>query len=120
MTENQVRQVFDRTHGHCHFCGDPLEFAKRGWAPNLDGHWEVDHVIQRGKGGVRHMANCLPSCTDCNRLRWHRTGPAVRELLLLGLVAADEVKRQTSIGKALLELRRRRLDHNLARRVRIA
>ena len=120
MTENQLRQVFDRTRGHCHFCGDPLEFEMRGWASKLAGHWEVDHVVQRGKGGERSTANCLPACTRCNRLRWHRTGPAVRELLLLGLVAADEVKRQTRIGKALLELGRRRLDQNQARQVRRA
>jgi len=46
--------VPDRTEGHCHFCGDGLVFEKYGVNDinNLDGAWEADHVIQRGKGIV--------------------------------------------------------------------
>jgi hypothetical protein len=46
-----VRAVYDKTRGHCHFCGDELEFeaygAKRQPYPN--GAWELDHVIQVAK-----------------------------------------------------------------------
>jgi hypothetical protein len=31
MTEKQLRQVWEKTSGHCHFCGDAVEFEKRGW-----------------------------------------------------------------------------------------
>ena len=50
MTENQLLHIFERTSGHCHFCGDQLTFAKRGWktAP-MAGYWEVDHITQRAK-----------------------------------------------------------------------
>jgi hypothetical protein len=39
MRESELRQVFEKTSGHCHFCGDPLEFDRRGWAEKMDGHW---------------------------------------------------------------------------------
>jgi hypothetical protein len=118
MNPKQLREVWEKTNGHCHFCGDSVEFEKRGWREgDLTGYWEVDHVIQRGKGGSQSVENCLAACTRCNRLRWHRQGEAVRELLLLGLIAKDEINKPTSIiGKSLLELREKRLAKNELRR----
>ncbi|MBI2839750.1 MAG: HNH endonuclease [Acidobacteria bacterium] len=116
MRETELREIFAKTNGHCHFCGDLVDFGKRGWDLDLSGRWEVDHVIQRGKGGLRSPANCLPACTRCNRLRWHRTGDAVRELLFLGLIARDEIKRGTILGRGLAELQNRRLNQNANRR----
>ncbi len=117
MRENQLRQIWDKTKGHCHFCGDSIEFEKRGWHNgDLTGYWEVDHVIQRGKGGIDSVDNYLPACTRCNRLRCHRTGDRIRELLLLGLVAKDEIKKDTPLGHALRELREKRLRVNQKRR----
>ena len=72
MRESDLREIFDKTNGHCHFCGDPIEFGNRGWSEKPDGHWEKDHVIQRDKGGAHTSENCLPACTRCNRLRWAR------------------------------------------------
>ena len=117
MRDNQLHQVWDKTKGHCHFCGDPVEYEKRGWnGGDLTGYWEVDHIIQRGKGGSDSVDNCLPACTRCNRLRWHRSGERIRELLLFGLVAKDEIKKRTSIGKVLITLRDKRLLANRQRR----
>ncbi len=84
MKQAVLQAIFNRTTGHCHFCGDAISFERRGWAADLSGYWALDHVIQRHKGGRRGADNCLPACTRCNRLRWHRTGPALRELLELG------------------------------------
>ena len=117
MTEKQLRQVWDRTSGHCHFCGDPVAFEKRGWKDgDLTGYWEIDHVIQQGKGGSKSVENCLAACTRCNRLRWHRQGEAVRELLFLGLIARDKITKSTATGKMLAQLREKRLAHNTLRR----
>ncbi len=117
MRESELRHIWNKTRGHCHFCGDPVEFAKRGWRPgNLKGYWEVDHVIQHRKGGADSVDNYLPACTRCNRLRWHRTGDQVRELLLLGLVAQDEIKRDSKLGRVLLKRRKERLSKNRKRR----
>jgi len=94
-----------------------VEFEKRGWHEgDLTGYWEVDHVIQRDKGGDDSVDNYLPACTRCNRLRWHRTGEKIRELLLLGLIAQDEVNKGTIIGKSLIQLREKRLINNNKRR----
>lgn len=116
MTEVTLRAIFDRTTGHCHFCGDPIVFKNRGWVKFPRGHWEVDHVIQRHKGGLKGAENCLPACTRCNRLRWHRTGDAIRDLLFLGVLAVGEIKRGTETGRQLQQLRKRRLAENLLRR----
>jgi 5-methylcytosine-specific restriction endonuclease McrA len=117
MKEAALRRIFDNTNGHCHFCGDPIVFENRGWTDRPRGHWEVDHVIQRHKGGVKRAENCLPACTRCNRLRWHRTGDGLRDVLLLGVLAAKEIKAGTKIGVQLETLRTTRLAENVLRRV---
>jgi 5-methylcytosine-specific restriction endonuclease McrA len=117
VNENQLRQIFQRTQGHCHFCGDPVDFEKRGWHEgDLTGYWEIDHIIQRAKDGAPSIDNCLPACTMCNRLRWHRRGQEVRELLQLGLIARDEVAKGSELGRALLEKQEHRLAKNVQRR----
>jgi hypothetical protein len=58
----------------------------------------------------------LPACTRCNRLRWHRKGDGIRELLFLGLIARDEIRSGTAVGRILAELRERRLHKNKMRR----
>jgi 5-methylcytosine-specific restriction endonuclease McrA len=116
MREAELRRVFSRTGGHCHFCGDSLKFSKRGWASKFDGHWEVDHVIQKGKGGGKDSDNCLPACTRCNRLRWHRTAQNIQEVLFLGVLAKKEIQNGNRLGKAFLELRKRRFLENEIRR----
>jgi len=87
-------------------------------AATPEGHWEVDHVIQKDKGGPKTAGNSLPACTRCNWLRWHRKGDALRELLLLGLVAMDEMKKGTGTGLQLKRLLAERPEKNEARRNR--
>jgi hypothetical protein len=120
MTERHLRAIFDKTHGHCHFCGDPVRFERRGWNERGHGYWEVDHTIQRHKGGGNRVDNYLPACTRCNRLRWHRKGRELREIIFLGLLAQKQIKRKSGpsrLGRELLELKARRLAENKRRRV---
>ena len=116
FSDTQLAEVFGRTKGHCHFCGDPLIFDSYGKADNEEGTWEIDHVIQKGKGGSKDASNCLAACIKCNRLRWHRTGQAVRDLLMYGLIVRDEIKKGTQIGKTIEDLKEKRLKANLNRR----
>ncbi|MFH0795274.1 MAG: HNH endonuclease, partial [bacterium] len=104
FSDSQLAAIFKRTKGHCHFCGDPLVLQNYARADSLAGAWEIDHVIQRSKGGTKGTSNCLAACVKCNRLRWHRTGSQVRDLLLYGLIAKDEIKKRSEVGKALEEL----------------
>lgn len=32
MNEKNLREIYDKTSGHCHFCGDPIKFENRGGA----------------------------------------------------------------------------------------
>lgn len=116
FSDNQLDEVFSRTKGHCHFCGDPLVFDNYGKAEVLEGPWEIDHVIQKGKGGTKDVSNCLAACVKCNRLRWHRTGQEVRDLLLYGLIAKDEIKKGTQVGKTMEDLKDKKLKANFRRR----
>ena len=116
MRESSLRAIFDKTRGHCHFCGDVVTFENRGWSESPDGHWEVDHVIQRDKGGAKSAENCLPACMRCNRLRWHRTGAAMRDILLLGIIARKQIKQRSRMGLELVRLRANRLAENKRRR----
>lgn len=103
MKQELLLEVFSRTGGHCHFCGDVLEFenyGKKRW-PYPKGAWELDHVIQRAKGGKDEPANCLPACRECNHLRWHRRGDNLRKLLRYGLAVADEEKKDSPLWRAL-------------------
>ena len=45
MTSARLRAIFEKTGGHCHFCGDPIKVERRGWEEQFCGSWEVDHVI---------------------------------------------------------------------------
>lgn len=118
MNKEYLRGIFLKTSGHCHFCGDSLVFRKYGCKDleDLAGAWEADHVIQRGKGGSKKVENCLPACVRCNRLRWHRTGKNLRDLLLFGLIASVEIRNKTALGKQLQRLKSNRIMANQKRR----
>ena len=118
ITNDNLMSVFEKTKGHCHFCGDPLVFEKYGLKDinAIDGAWEADHIIQKHKGGDKEISNCLPSCVKCNRLRWHRKGDDLRDLIFLGLIAKDEIKKESETGRKMIELKLKRIGANLKRR----
>lgn len=122
QSNSMLKLIFERTSGHCHFCGDPLLLTKYGCKniDDLDGAWELDHIIQKGKGGSKKADNCLPACIRCNRLRWHRKGSDLRELLQLGLIAKEEITNATTVGQELLKQKSKRLQNNQKRRRNIA
>ena len=119
MTPATLKLIFSRTSGHCHFWGELLVFSRRGMKKGRteNGAWEVDHVIQKDKGGKNTIENYLPACVRCNRLRWHRKGADLRELLLLGLIAQKAVKEGTTTGQRIRELKEKGLKTNKKRRV---
>jgi len=117
INNNKLKTVFDKTNGHCHFCGDIVVLEKYGVKDvNEKGAWEADHVIQKAKGGSKEIENCLPSCGKCNRLRWHRKGDDLRELIFLGLIAKDEINKKSEIGNKIVELKNKRNIQNKKRR----
>ncbi len=75
-------------------------------------------MTQRRKGGMSNLDNYLPACTSCNRLRWGREGDKLREVLLMGLIAVQEIKKGSALGEELATLKEKRLAENRRRRVR--
>jgi hypothetical protein len=120
MSESTLRGIFDMFDEHCHFCGDKIEFNKRGFAPHMDGHWEKDHVVQKKKGASDKRDNLAPACTRCNRLRWGRSGRSLRHVLFLGLVAKEAAfsYHESEIGNELRARRIQQLGENWYRRMR--
>lgn len=118
LSNKNLKIIYEKTNGHCHFCGDKVVFERYG-LKNIDdvsGVWEADHIHQKGKGGSKEEFNCLPACYRCNRLRWHRKGNELRELLFLGLIASDQIKKGGEIGVALTALKKNRTEQNKKRR----
>src|SRR5688572_30462910 len=98
---NTAKEVFERTSGRCHFCGDPLVLGRHGKNSRGDGAWEMDHIHHSRYGGGTGEGNLLPACTACNRLRWHAPGRRLREILEFGLIARREAMRFGELGRAL-------------------
>jgi hypothetical protein len=46
VREAELGNVHEKADRHCHFRTDPMSSEKRGWALDLNGRWEADHVIQ--------------------------------------------------------------------------
>jgi 5-methylcytosine-specific restriction endonuclease McrA len=105
--------VYDKTEGHCHFCGDHIN---RRWRRSPHGHWHLDHITHKSKGGLDTVANYLAACTACNGLRWNRSGQSLRNVIRLGLIAKGQVKAETKIGKRLAELQKLQKATNRVRR----
>lgn len=118
INNTKLKEIYDRTGGRCHFCGDKVVLKKYGVKDVNDvrGVWEADHIHQKGKGGSKDANNCLPACYRCNRLRWHRKGDEIRELLFLGLIAKDEIKKSSEVGKKIKLLKSERENKNSRRR----
>jgi 5-methylcytosine-specific restriction endonuclease McrA len=87
------QKVWDTTAGTCHVCGGPL-----------GSKWQVDHVVPVQFGGPSKSTNYLPSCRECNRLRWSYRPDALRLMIRFGILAKQEIRWNTKLGKRLLKL----------------
>jgi hypothetical protein len=84
--------------------------------PTGTGKW-----ITLSSGAKAERRDRIIACllvTRCNRLRWHRTEDALRDLLLYGVIAVKEIKARSQVGKELERLKKARLDANARRRRR--
>jgi len=122
---NSIKQkVFDKTQGHCHFCGDPINLESYGLKKkNADdefekGSWEIDHVVPRANGGKDNIENLLPACKACNGLRWFRKGTAIHRIMLLGILAVEEIDKKSDVGSKMDSIYAKRKKTNVERRLK--
>jgi len=68
VTSDQLRQIWERDHGECQYCGQRVErprfhrFAPRGF----------DHIISMSKGGQHTASNLVVCCRSCNAKKGNR------------------------------------------------
>ncbi|MFA6422220.1 MAG: HNH endonuclease signature motif containing protein [Candidatus Buchananbacteria bacterium] len=110
---NEKIEVFNKTGGFCHFCGQKLLLnAKRGDKER----WNVDHAVPLERGGKDEISNFLPICRTCNRLRWNFPSEKIRELFRLGMIAYKETLKKSEVGKEISLIYKKQLEKNRQRR----
>ena len=72
-TPTQLRSIYNKTKGHCAYCGKKLSFINYA---NYEHRlvWEIDHSIAKAKGGTNYFRNLQPSCVPCNRTKGKTSG----------------------------------------------
>jgi len=104
MERTELKIIWNKTAGHCHFCGLKTTFSSYGPKASERGKWQVDHIFPKQKGGINSLENYLAICRKCNRLRWMWTGNKIRKLFRYGIVAYNESCRNTDTGKEIKKL----------------
>lgn len=119
MNHSDKKLVWEKTNGYCHFCGEKVIFENYGKNKFIPGNWNIDHIFPRAMGGYNDTANYLPTCGECNGLKWHRTGKQIQELMRYGLVSLREKRKGTQAGKKISEFYSSQQKINEARRKRV-
>lgn len=65
-TNEQLRDIYYRTDGHCHICRKKLSLKNYGKS-GRKGAWEVEHSNPKAIGGTDYLRNLYPACISCNR-----------------------------------------------------
>lgn len=88
LTAAERQEIFQKTGGHCHVCGGPIE-----------GKWQADHVLSHALGGEHHIDNFLPAHSICNKYLWFFGPEEVQWILKLGGWLRMEIERDSKIGR---------------------
>jgi CRISPR/Cas system Type II protein with McrA/HNH and RuvC-like nuclease domain len=59
LNKKQRRRVYDKTSGHCAYCGCELRIEDM----------QIDHVVPLHNGGRDAPDNMLPACRSCNHYK---------------------------------------------------
>jgi hypothetical protein len=61
------KAVYDKTGGHCYYCGMKLTLRSKTKFPEVDpAVMLTDHFVPKSKGGSDHIDNIVPCCRPCN------------------------------------------------------
>lgn len=79
-SEEELKDIFNKTSGHCVYCGIPLLFENYGSCTRRPprGAWEVEHWIPRARcdsdAACNNPGNLWASCCRCNDEKGTMTG----------------------------------------------
>ena len=104
MDKNKLTIIWNKTNGHCHFCGKKLLFSSYWSGSSKRGKWQVDHIYPKARGGQNSVENYLPICRTCNRLRWMWTGRKIQKVFQYGTIALREARKKTDFGSKIRSL----------------
>lgn len=76
-TEEQQREIWDKTGGLCYYCGKPL----RPYDKNGKMKLSTDHFVPQSKGGKHDTGNLVPCCKSCNSQKNNRLIGDYREYM---------------------------------------
>lgn len=65
-------QVYQKTKGHCTYCGVFLNPFKRSGGIGF----HIDHAVSKLQGGSNDIGNLVPSCAKCNIGKGSESRPA--------------------------------------------
>lgn len=71
------RRLFKKTDGHCYYCGVELSLIPGDVKPFMI----AEHFIAKANGGSDRVANIVPACSKCNKLKGKYTIEQFRALL---------------------------------------
>jgi len=72
LSAEVLSEIFDKTDGHCYYCGKQLAWKNYGKVGKR-GAWEVDHSRAKSKGGSDYVRNLVPACVEDNRDKSNKT-----------------------------------------------
>lgn len=80
------RDVWQKTNGHCWYCGARLLKPGDHHTPEEKRRWyTIDHAVPRSRGGNNDLDNLLPACNDCNGRKCDMTVEEYRRYLIMRL-----------------------------------
>jgi CRISPR/Cas system Type II protein with McrA/HNH and RuvC-like nuclease domain len=78
MSPDKRLRVFNKTGGRCWYCGIELKMFNGEILPDT---FMVDHAHPKKLGGSNAYENLVPSCSNCNETKNHKTVEQFRILL---------------------------------------
>jgi len=101
-------QIFAKTGGRCHLCGDEIEEGS---------DWQSDHVLAHSGGGVNTVDNYLPAHRLCNNYRWDYLAEEFQLILKLGVFVREAIEKNRPLGRKVADAFMKKEQRRRNRRV---
>lgn len=82
-TKETRQKVFDKTGGHCWYCGGKTCLVYDPAHPRQA--MTLDHIVPRISGGTNRFGNLVPACHRCNGSKNNSTIEQFRYLIMMRL-----------------------------------